>query len=146
MNHVDRAWKECICNAIFNTYAAEGGIRKRSRSGKEGDIEDIEARQNHLQRDINHVRRGSYSPCLACKGYRQGQPRPFKKRKEKGGYLEPISGNQGCRKTRYGCKSVTPHIKLNCWLVYDTAKHHDGCLDCLAAMTLTPETDQPLGK
>ncbi|RKK80162.1 hypothetical protein BFJ68_g16379 [Fusarium oxysporum] len=56
-----RAWKECICNAIFNTYAAEGGTRKRSRSGKEEDIEDIEARQNHLQRDT-HLQRPRYPP------------------------------------------------------------------------------------
>ncbi|KAJ0131738.1 Uncharacterized protein HZ326_25164 [Fusarium oxysporum f. sp. albedinis] len=117
-----RAWKECICNAIFNTYAAEGGTRKRSRSGKEEDIEDIEARQNHLQRDTNHVRRGSFSSCLACKGYRQGQPRPCKKRKEKGGYLKPISGNQGCRKTRYGCKVCDVAICNNadCWYLYHT--------------------------
>ncbi|KAF5725211.1 ac transposable element-derived 4 [Fusarium mundagurra] len=27
-----KAWKECICNAIFNTYAAEGGTRKRKIS------------------------------------------------------------------------------------------------------------------
>ncbi|RKK77498.1 hypothetical protein BFJ68_g17968 [Fusarium oxysporum] len=27
-----QAWKECICNAIFNTYAAEGGTRKRKIS------------------------------------------------------------------------------------------------------------------
>jgi hypothetical protein len=38
------------------------------------------------------------------------------------------------------------HIKLTCRLVYDIAERHDGFLDCLAAMTLTPETDQPLGK
>lgn len=38
------------------------------------------------------------------------------------------------------------HIKLTCWLVYDIAERHDDFLDCLAAMTLTPETDQPLGK
>ncbi|RKK86522.1 hypothetical protein BFJ68_g17134 [Fusarium oxysporum] len=69
-----QAWKECICNAIFNTYAAEGGTRKRNRSGKEEEIEDTEARQKHLQRDINHVRRGSPSPCLACQGFRQAIP------------------------------------------------------------------------
>jgi hypothetical protein len=38
------------------------------------------------------------------------------------------------------------YIKLNCRLVYDTAKRHGGFLDWLAAMTLTPETDQPPGK
>ncbi|KAJ0130880.1 hypothetical protein HZ326_26020 [Fusarium oxysporum f. sp. albedinis] len=89
-----QAWKEAIYNAIFNRYATNSHTRKRGRTGKEEDIEDIEARQIHLQRDINHVYRGKYSDCLACKGYRQGQPRPFKKRKEKGGYLQPISGNQ----------------------------------------------------
>lgn len=38
------------------------------------------------------------------------------------------------------------HIKLTCRLVYDVVERDDGFLDCLAAMTLTPETDQPLGK
>jgi hypothetical protein len=70
-------WKECIYNAIFNQYASE------SQARKEEDIEDIEARQKHLQRDINHVFRGLISSCLACKGFRQGQPRPFKKKEGK---------------------------------------------------------------
>ncbi|EXK26228.1 hypothetical protein FOMG_17198 [Fusarium oxysporum f. sp. melonis 26406] len=39
-----QAWKECICNALFNIYAAEGGTRKRSRSGKEENLEDTQAR------------------------------------------------------------------------------------------------------
>ena len=38
------------------------------------------------------------------------------------------------------------HIKLNYRLVNDTAERHDGFLDWLAAMSLTPETDQPLGE
>ena len=42
--------------------------------------------------------------------------------------------------------SVILHIKLNGRLVYDTAERHDGFLDCLAAMILSPETDQQLGK
>ncbi|RKK10605.1 hypothetical protein BFJ66_g16165 [Fusarium oxysporum f. sp. cepae] len=34
-----QAWKECICNAIFNRYAAEGGTRKRTlRIQKHGRI------------------------------------------------------------------------------------------------------------
>jgi hypothetical protein len=71
--------KECIYNAIFNKYAAEG------RTRKEEDNEDIEARQNHIQRDINHVYRGrkSSSPCLACKGLRQGAASTFPKKEGK---------------------------------------------------------------
>jgi hypothetical protein len=38
------------------------------------------------------------------------------------------------------------HIKPTCRLVYYIAERHDGFLDCLATMTLTPGTDQPLGK
>ncbi|KAJ0130256.1 putative 4-hydroxy-2-oxoglutarate aldolase [Fusarium oxysporum f. sp. albedinis] len=77
-----RAWKECIYNAIFNRYAAEGSTRKRNRSGKEEDTEDPESRQKHLERDINHVYRGSISACLACVGgmYRSQQ-----------GYFQPHS-------------------------------------------------------
>ncbi|KAF4417297.1 transcriptional regulatory [Fusarium acutatum] len=40
-----RAWKECICNAIFNTYAAKGGTRKR-----------------RLARDVCDIER----PCTLC--------------------------------------------------------------------------------
>jgi hypothetical protein len=117
-----QAWKECICNAIFNRYAAESGTRKRYRSGKEEDIEDIEARQIHLQRDINHVNRGRLSPCLACKGLRQGQPRPAKKNRAKGGYLQPISGNARGPQSRYGCKVCDVAICNNadCWYFYHT--------------------------
>ncbi|KNB06171.1 hypothetical protein FOXG_19591 [Fusarium oxysporum f. sp. lycopersici 4287] len=67
-------WKEPIYNAIFNKYGTDSGIRKRCRTGKEEDSENLEARQIHLQRDINHIRRGKNSDCLACKGFRQGQP------------------------------------------------------------------------
>ncbi|KAM5528651.1 lysophospholipase [Fusarium oxysporum f. sp. phaseoli] len=117
-----QAWKECICNAIFNRYAAESGTRKRYRSGKEEDIEDIEARQIHLQRDINHVNRGRLSPCLACKGLRQGQPRLAKKNRAKGGYLQPISGNARGPQSRYGCKVCDVVICNNadCWYFYHT--------------------------
>jgi hypothetical protein len=115
-------WKECIYNAIFNRYASESYTRKRGCTGLEEDIEDTEARQKHLQRDINHVNRGSNSPCLACKGFRQGQPRPFKKRKIKGGYLQPVSGNNQIRKSRYGCKVCNVAIcnNENCWYFYHT--------------------------
>ncbi|KAH7464233.1 hypothetical protein FOMA001_g17874 [Fusarium oxysporum f. sp. matthiolae] len=115
-------WKECIYNAIFNRYAIESQARKRNRTGIEEDIEDTEARQKHLRRDINHVRRGAISACLACKGFRQGQPRPFKKRKAKGGCLQPISGNARSRKTRYGCKVCGVAICNNedCWYFYHT--------------------------
>jgi hypothetical protein len=117
-----RDWKEAIYNAIFNKYGTDSGIRKRYRTGKEEDSEDLEARQIHLQRDINHVYRGrkSSSPCLACKGLRQGQPRPKKRRK--GGYLQPISGNQQRSQTRYGCKVCDVAICNNadCWYLYHT--------------------------
>lgn len=117
-----QAWKEAIYNAIFNKYASDGHTRKRGRTGKEEDNDNTEARQNHLQRDINHVYRGKYSPCLACKGCRQGQPRPLKKRKEKGGYLQPISGNERRVRTRYGCKVCNVAICNNadCWYFYHT--------------------------
>ncbi|EXK25671.1 hypothetical protein FOMG_17678 [Fusarium oxysporum f. sp. melonis 26406] len=117
-----QAWKEAIYNAIFNRYATNSHTRKRCRTGKEEDIEDTEARQIHLQRDINHVYRGTPSDCLACKGYRQGQPRPFKKRKEKGGYLQPISGNERRVQTRYACKVCDVAIcnSADCWYFYHT--------------------------
>jgi hypothetical protein len=117
-----RDWKEAIYNAIFNKYGTDSGIRKRCRTGKEEDSEDLEARQIHLQRDINHVNRGKNSACLACKGCRQGQPRPFKKRSKKGGYLQPISGNQRRSQTRYGCKECDVAIcnTASCWYFYHT--------------------------
>ncbi|EGU88242.1 hypothetical protein FOXB_01240, partial [Fusarium oxysporum f. sp. conglutinans Fo5176] len=71
-----QAWKECIYNAIFNRYATKSHERKRGRTGKEEDIE----------------------------GCRQGHPQPFKRKKEQGGYLQPISGNKRRVQTRYGCK------------------------------------------
>ncbi|KAL9567582.1 hypothetical protein ACKAV7_008346 [Fusarium commune] len=71
-----QAWKECIYSAIFNKYGTDSFTMKRYCTGKEEDSEDLEARQIHQQRDINHVYRGTPSDCLACKGYRQGQPRP----------------------------------------------------------------------
>jgi hypothetical protein len=52
-----QAWKEAIYNAIFNKYGTDSHTRKRCRTGKEEDSEDLEARQIHLQRDINHVNR-----------------------------------------------------------------------------------------
>ena len=117
-----RDWKEAIYNAIFNKYGTDSGTRKRYRTGKEEDSEDLEARQIHLQRDINHIRRGKNSDCLACKGFRQGQPRPFKKRSKKGGYLQPISGNQRRLQTRYGCKVCEVAIcnSASCWYFYHT--------------------------
>jgi hypothetical protein len=118
-------WKECIYNALFNKYASEGHIRKRGLTGKEEDIEDIESQQNHLQRDINHVYRGRHtsSPCLACKGLRQGQPRPFKRRKGQAGHLQPISGNSAqALFTRYGCQvcNVALCNNVDCWYFYHT--------------------------
>jgi hypothetical protein len=70
----------------------------------EEDIEDKKARQKHLQRDINHVFRGINSTCLVCKGFRQRQRQPFKKRKAKQSYLEPISRSARALQTRYGYK------------------------------------------
>jgi hypothetical protein len=115
-----KEWKECIYNAIFNQYATESQARKRNRSGAEEDTEDTETRQNHLQRDINHVRRGANSACLACKGFRQGQARPFKRRKANGSHLQPISGNKRLIRTRWGCKVCDVAIcnNENCWYLY----------------------------
>jgi hypothetical protein len=42
--------KECIYNAIFNVYAQESRARKRNRTGKEEDTNDIETQQKHMQR------------------------------------------------------------------------------------------------
>jgi hypothetical protein len=96
-----KASKECIYNAIFNIYAEESEARKRNRTGLEEDIEDEEAHLIHIQRDINHVWRGKKAACLACKGFKQGQARPFKKRR----LLKAIAGNvQRPPETKYGCK------------------------------------------
>ncbi|KAF4963096.1 hypothetical protein FSARC_8869 [Fusarium sarcochroum] len=103
-------WKECIYNAIFNTYAVESEARKRGRTGQEEDIENAETHRIHIQRDINHVWRGKKSACLACKGLKQGQSRPFKKR----AYLKAISGNATRRRqTKYGCKRCNVAICNN---------------------------------
>jgi len=83
-------WKKYIYNAIFINYAQESRARKRGRSGKEEDINDLETWQKHLQRDINHIWRGSCSNYLACLGFRRAEIRPFKKRR----YLEALSGNE----------------------------------------------------
>jgi hypothetical protein len=96
-------WKECTYNAIFNQYASESQARKRNRSGAEEDTEDHERRQKHLQRDINHIYGRINSACLVYKSFRQGQARPFKKRKGNGSHLQPISGNKRLPKTQYGC-------------------------------------------
>jgi hypothetical protein len=76
-------WKECIYNAIFNQYAGQSQARKRNRTGMEDDIEYDEARQKHLQRDINHVFRDINSTCLACKASGRGSPDLFKKGRQK---------------------------------------------------------------
>ncbi|KAM5528426.1 hypothetical protein FOXYSP1_18907 [Fusarium oxysporum f. sp. phaseoli] len=123
------SWKRCISDALFIKFAQESGARKRSRAGKEEDINDTQSRQNHLQRDINHVNRGIFSDCLACKGFRQGQPRPFKKRKVKNTLLQPITANTRSRhrggsgrQTWYGCRvcEVALCNNQNCWDFY----HH----------------------
>jgi hypothetical protein len=106
------SWKECICNALFNTYAQESRARKRNRSGIEEDIEDPEAHQKHIQKSINLVNKHTFSDCLACRGFRQGEIRPSKRRKvPKGSYLEEISGNEPGthhggkgHQTWYGCQ------------------------------------------
>ncbi|KAK7589630.1 hypothetical protein V3481_008609 [Fusarium oxysporum f. sp. vasinfectum] len=122
-------WKECIYNALFNTYAQESRARKRGRSGKEEDSEDLETHQKHIQRDTNHVYRGIFSDCLACKGFKQGQARPFKKRKAQGSYLQPITGNAQSKhqggtghQTWYGCRICEVAIcnDPNCWYFYHT--------------------------
>jgi hypothetical protein len=88
------SWKKCISDALFVKFGQESGVKKRSRSGKEEDINDTQSQQNHLQRDINHVNRGIFSDCLACKGFRQGPPRPFQTRKfENSFFLQPITRN-----------------------------------------------------
>lgn len=112
-------WKECIYNAIFNSYAEESKARKRNCTGLEKDIEDEETHRIHIQRDINHVWRGKKSACLACKGLKQGQPRPSKKR----GYLKPIKGNaKRTPQTKYGCKRFKVAICNNatCRYFYHT--------------------------
>ncbi|EXA31550.1 hypothetical protein FOVG_17171 [Fusarium oxysporum f. sp. pisi HDV247] len=48
------SWKKFISDALFVKFGQESGARKRSRSGKEEDMNDTQSRQNHLQRDINH--------------------------------------------------------------------------------------------
>jgi hypothetical protein len=118
-------WKECIYNALFITYAHESSARKRYRTGKEEDIGDIETHEKHIQRDIDHVWRGVKSDCLACKGFKQGQPRPFKKRKLEKGSLQPTTGDarktRG-RQTKYGCKVCDVAIcnRETCWYFYHT--------------------------
>jgi hypothetical protein len=53
------------------------------RSRKEEDIEDLETKVKHKQREVNHVNRGIKSDCQACKGSKQGQHRPSRERKVK---------------------------------------------------------------
>ena len=129
------SWKRCISDALFIKFAQESGARKRSRAGKEEDINDTQSRQNHLQRDINHVNRGIFSDCLACKGFRQGQPRPFKKRKVKNTLLQPITANTRSqhrggsgRQTWYGCRvcEVAFSNDQNCGDFYHYTNYYVG--------------------
>ncbi|KAF4334320.1 tubulin beta [Fusarium beomiforme] len=109
-------WKKCIYNALFNTYGQEARGRKRNCTGKEEDEDDAEAQRKHIDRSINHVNRGTVSDCLACKGFRQGQPRP---KRRKRGYLRQISSNARSshrggtgRQTRYGCAEASPSFSM----------------------------------
>jgi hypothetical protein len=107
-------WKECIYNAIFNAYAQESWARKRNRTGKEEDTDDRETQQKHIQRKINHINRGVKSDCLVCKGFKQGQPRPFKKRKvEKGSYLQPMMGNAQSKHQGGGGADPLPSVQCS---------------------------------
>jgi hypothetical protein len=121
-----QVWKKCFYNAIFIKYRQESQSRKRNRSGKEEDEEDIETHQQHIQRDTNHINHGIMSDCLACQGFKQGQIQLLKRRGRK--YLQPTSGNAQSShhgsggQTKYGCTicEVLIYSTQNCWDFY----HH----------------------
>jgi hypothetical protein len=66
-----REWRECIYNAVFNTYGHESQSRKRYRAGEELADEGTETRPI----EHNLVRRKNPVDCICCQGFRQGQVR-----------------------------------------------------------------------
>jgi hypothetical protein len=119
-------WKKCIYNALFNRYGHEAQGRKRNRTGREEDEDDQEEQRKHIDRKINHINRHIKSDCVACKGFRQGQPRP---KRRKRGDLQQISGNaqsshRAARAGRPDMGCAVCHVPIcnrnDCWDFY----HH----------------------
>ncbi|UPK96435.1 hypothetical protein LCI18_007370 [Fusarium solani-melongenae] len=116
-------WRECIYNALFNTFHRQSQARKRNRSGDEFDEDDHQHHQNHYNRDINHINRGHCSACLACQGFRQGQIRARSHKKRRSKEVSRDARKKPFRRqTRYGCAICDVAIcnSQNCWDFY----HH----------------------
>jgi hypothetical protein len=114
-------WRECIYNALFNTYHRESRARRLFRSGDEFDEDDQQQQQNHYNRDINHVNRHRCSECLACKGFKQGQIRARRaKKRSPAEIIANTKRRHHAPQTRYGCVICDVAIcnRQACWDFY----------------------------
>jgi hypothetical protein len=115
-NH--REWRECIYNALFNTYGHESQSRKRYRAGEELDDEGTETRPI----EHNLVRRKNPVDCVCCQGFRQGQVRSKGQKRRKP--LGPGDANKIRVGTRYWCSVCQVALCNNdyCWYIYHNRK------------------------
>lgn len=96
-------WRQRIVNDLIQAYAPKTQSRERFRTGDE-----FTPVTQH-----NHVRKGK-SECLACQGFRLGQPRARKSRAA----LSAVSGNsRRAPQSRYRCQECNVALcrSGNCW-------------------------------
>ncbi|RKL08705.1 hypothetical protein BFJ70_g16774 [Fusarium oxysporum] len=60
-----RDWKEAIYNAIFNKYGTDSGIRKRCRTGKEEDSEDLELAKAAGKGSLDPLKKGRKKEAIS---------------------------------------------------------------------------------
>lgn len=104
------SWRQCLFDAIVNTYAATGSSRERFRAG------DITTPVSQHK----YVRRKNPSACFACKGLRFYDARS----KSSEAALRPQSVNRQVRRSRYFCETCNVALcnSQNCWDFYHGLK------------------------
>jgi hypothetical protein len=101
-----REWRQRIIRDLCEAYGKDGGSRRRFRAG------DVFTPITQHK----HVTHSKGSRCVACQGFKAGQPRSQSQRKP----LGAASGNKAPTRTRKGCSvcNVAICTSLHCWDFY----------------------------
>ena len=88
-----KEWRRCIHNELFKAFHTASQSRRKFRTGDE--FTPIAQHE--------FIARGKKSDCVACQGYRLGQPRSRSSRRP----LAPVSNNRRGQRRRQSTKGCT---------------------------------------
>lgn len=105
-----KQWREHIVRQICEAYGRDGSSRQRLKAG---DIFTPLSQHNHVQR-------GKGSNCVACEGFRAGQTRQKKPKREPLSEIDGNSFRKRPKKTKLGCDKCDVPIctQPDCWYFY----------------------------